>query len=186
MAQFDPAAATATYIDGLGPAALAKAAAYTTGNHWLLLWGTLVTIAVCWLAIRIGLLDRLSRKLERRGFALRTWIMCAAFMLFLSVVSLPWDIYASWWRETAYGRTSQPIGDYLGQGAIAIAIGALFGGLFFLGVYALLRRTGKRWWIWSGALTALAISTAMIIAPLARTAVQHIHPGPAGTGAHRA
>ena len=29
---FDPAAATAAYIDGLGPEALVKAAAYTTGG----------------------------------------------------------------------------------------------------------------------------------------------------------
>lgn len=36
---FDPAVATAAYIDGLGPEALAKAAAYTTGGHWLLLLG---------------------------------------------------------------------------------------------------------------------------------------------------
>ena len=36
---FDPSAATAAYIDGLGPEALAKAAAYTSGGHWLLLWG---------------------------------------------------------------------------------------------------------------------------------------------------
>jgi STE24 endopeptidase len=40
---FDPQAATAAYIDALGPAALEKAAAYTTGGHWLLLWGLLVT-----------------------------------------------------------------------------------------------------------------------------------------------
>lgn len=40
----DPQAATAAYIDGLGADTLAKAAAYTTGNHWLLLW-TLVKTA---------------------------------------------------------------------------------------------------------------------------------------------
>ena len=41
-----PAAETARYIDSLGPQALAKAAAYTHGNHWLLLWGLLVAAAV--------------------------------------------------------------------------------------------------------------------------------------------
>jgi len=34
---FDPEAATRAYIDSLGAEALAKAAAYTAGNHWLLL-----------------------------------------------------------------------------------------------------------------------------------------------------
>jgi len=43
---FYPAAATAAYIDSLGADALAKAAAYTAGNHWLLLWNLLVSAVV--------------------------------------------------------------------------------------------------------------------------------------------
>ena len=43
---FDPNAATSAYIDSLGPAALAKAHAYTIGDHWLLLWGLLVAAVV--------------------------------------------------------------------------------------------------------------------------------------------
>ena len=39
---FDVEAATTAYIDGLGEEALAQAAAYTTGNQWLMLWGLLV------------------------------------------------------------------------------------------------------------------------------------------------
>jgi STE24 endopeptidase len=45
---FDPAAATATYIDGLGAEALATAAAYTSGSHWLLLWGLVISAAAPW------------------------------------------------------------------------------------------------------------------------------------------
>ena len=45
---FDPVGATAQYIDSLGAPALAKAAAYTTGGHWLLLWNLVVTALVTW------------------------------------------------------------------------------------------------------------------------------------------
>ena len=76
------------------------------------------------------------------------------FFLVSAVLSLPWDLYASYFREKAYGRTSQPLGDFLMQGGIALLITALVGGLFMTGVYWLIRRTGKRWWIWSGGLTA--------------------------------
>ena len=41
---FDAQAATNTYIDSLGSEALAQAAAYTTGNQWLMLWSLGVTI----------------------------------------------------------------------------------------------------------------------------------------------
>ena len=37
---------------------------------------------------------------------------------------------------------SQPLADFLGQGLIAIAISAVLGALFFVGVYALIRRAG--------------------------------------------
>ena len=163
---FDPAAATRAYIDGLGPEALAKAASYTVGSEWLSLWGVVVAALVTLLFVRLRILDRLDAKLAKRGWAVRTFLLCAAFMLLSALVTLPWDLYTGWWRETAYGRTSQPLGDYLGQGAIGIAIGVLFGALFFLGIYALIRRAGKRWWIWSGGLAALAISVMLLVSPI--------------------
>jgi STE24 endopeptidase len=45
---FNPEVATARYIDSLGAEALARAADYTAGNHWLLLWSLVVTAIVTW------------------------------------------------------------------------------------------------------------------------------------------
>jgi STE24 endopeptidase len=163
---FDPATATAAYIDGLGPAALAKAAAYTTGSEWLLLWNVVVAAIVTFVFVRFRILDRLSAKLERRGWALRTFLICAAFLLLSALLTLPWDLYTGFFRETAYGRTSQPLGDYLGQSTISLVIGTLFGALFFLGIYALIRRAGKRWWVWSGGLAATAILGILLLSPI--------------------
>lgn len=162
----DPAAATTAYIDGLGPAALAKAAAYTTGSEWLLLWNVVVAAVVTVVFIRLRILDRLSARLERRGWALRTVLLCAAFLLLSALLTLPWDLYANFFRESAYGRTSQPLGDYLAQSAISLVIGTLFGALFFLGIYALIRRAGKRWWIWSGGLAAATILGILLVSPI--------------------
>lgn len=164
--RFDPAAATNAYIDGLGPEALARAAAYTRGGEWLLLGGLVVAALVTFLFVRFAILDRLAAKLERRSWALRTFLLCAAFLLLSALLTLPWDLYTGWWRETAYGRTSQPLGDYLGQYALSLLLSALFGALFFLGIYALIRRAGKRWWIWSGGLAAIAISLILLVSPI--------------------
>lgn len=178
---FDPVAATAAYIDGLGPEALAKAADYTRGGEWLLLWGVVVSAIVTFIFVRFGILDRLAAKLERRGWAMRTFLLCAAALLVSALITLPWDIYTGWWRETAYGRTGQPLGDYLGQYAISLLLGALFGGLFFLGIYALIRRAGKRWWIWSGGLAALAITAVLLVSPiLIEPLFNNYKPVPAG------
>lgn len=163
---FNPAEATARYIDSLGPAALEKAAAYTIGTHWIQLWGLFVAALVTYIFIRWHILDRLDERLARRSWALRTFLLCAAFLLLSAILTLPWDIYANWWREVAYGRTSQPLGDYLEQSALNTVIMALLGGLFFLGIYALIRRTGKQWWLWSGGLAAFAISAFLLVSPV--------------------
>ena len=163
---FDPETATRTYIDLLGTEALAKSAAYTTGNHWLLLWGLVVTGVVTWLIVRWGILDRVAARLARRGPNLRAFVVAATFLLVSALITLPWSLYQNWWRERAYGRTSQPLGDFLAQGAIGIALSTVLGGLFALGVYALMRRTGRRWWLWSAGLTALAVSALLLAAPI--------------------
>lgn len=163
---FDPQSATAAYIDALGTEALARSAAYTVGNHWLLLWGLAVTVAVAWLIIRSGLLERIDHRLARRGPNARAFVVSAAYFLLAGLVSLPWSMYEGWWRETSYGRTSQQLGDALGQGLMGLVIAAVLGGLFFMGVYALIRRAGRRWWLWSGALTVAGISAVLLVAPV--------------------
>ena len=163
---FDPETATRAYIDALGADALARSAAYTTGNHWLLLWGLVVTGVVTWLIVRWGILDRVAARLARRGTNLRAFVVAATFLLVSALITLPWSLYQDWWRERAYGRTSQPLGDFLAQGAIGIALSTVLGGLFALGVYALMRRTGRRWWLWSAGLTALAVSALLLAAPI--------------------
>jgi len=178
---FDPQAATAAYIDSLGPQALAKAAAYTVGNHWLLLWGLLVTATVTWVLVRWGILERVATRLARRGANLRVFVVGALYFVLASLLTLPWDLYANWWRELDYGRTSQPLGDLLGQQAIAVPILALLLGLFFVGVYALIRRAGQHWWIWSGALTAAALAVFLLAAPAVIEPIfNKFEPVPAG------
>ncbi|MFM2237192.1 MAG: hypothetical protein RL209_1226 [Pseudomonadota bacterium] len=163
---FDPAVETARYIDGLGPEALQKAADYTIATHWMLLGGLAVTAIVTWIFVRTGLLERLWAKLQNRGWALRTFLVCTAFFLLFALISLPWGIYEEWGFEKSYGRTSQPLTDFMTQNAIGTALSSVLGGLFFLGVYALIRRTGKKWWLWSGGLAAFAAAGTILLSPV--------------------
>ena len=163
---FDPNAATARYIDSLGPAALQKAHDYTVGKEWMLLWGLLVAALVTWLIVKSGMLDRLSNRIAERRSNLRAFAIGLAFFLVSAVLTLPWTLYADYFREKSYGRTSQPLGDYLGQLTLITLITALLGALFMTGVYWLIRRTGKRWWIWSGVLAAAGFSFVILLAPV--------------------
>jgi len=163
---FNVDAATARYIDSLGPAALQKAHDYTVGKEWMLLWGLLVAAVVTWLIVRSGVLDCVEGKLRRRAFALRALAVGAVYLVVSAILTLPWTLYEDWWREKSYGRTAQPIGDYLLQGGISIVITAIFGGIFLMLLYLLIRKAGRTWWLWSGALTAVVLAFAMLIAPI--------------------
>ena len=160
-----PAQQAAQLVDSLGPEALAKAQAYTTGNHWVLLTGVGVSLLVAFIMVRLRLLDRIAARFGNQQGFLATYSVSAAFFLISAVISLPWAMYTDWYRQRAYDLSSQDPFDFLGQLAISEVITALAGGLFLAGVYALIRRTGQRWWLWSGGLAAFATLVMLLAGP---------------------
>ncbi|TCS15038.1 M48 family metallopeptidase [Caulobacter sp. BK020] len=183
MALFDPAAATAAYLAQLPPQAHAKATAYTQGGHWLLLWGFLVSALVSFLIVRWGVLAALRRRLERRKPrpVLVSFVVGIVYLLIDSVLSLPWSVYADWWRQKQYGLTSQAFAGWLGEQAISTAIGAVLFGLFLTALYALIRKAPRTWWLWSGGLTAVFITVMMVLAPIYIEPIFNQYtPAPAG------
>jgi STE24 endopeptidase len=178
---FDPNAATARYIDSLGPAALEKAHHYTVGKEWMIFWSLLVAAIVTWLIVRSGILERVDVKFAEKRRNLRALVIAFVYFIVSAILTLPWSIYADWWREKSYGRTSQVFSDWLLQGAMATIISAIVGAIFFMCVYWLIRRTGKRWWLWSGVLTAIAFALVALLSPvLIEPLFNHYTPVPPG------
>src|SRR3954447_4531320 len=163
---FDPNAATARYIDSLGPAALEKAHHYTIGKEWMLFWSLLVAALVTWLIIKSGILDRLDAKLGGKRRNLTAFVIALVYFVASTILTLPWTVYGDWWREKSYGRTSQPFSDWLLQLGIATAVTSVIGAIFLMLVYLLIRRTGRRWWLWSGGLVAVAFAFVVLLSPV--------------------
>ena len=165
---FDPKAATNAYLATLSPAAHLKAIHYTQGGYWLLLWGWLVSIVACLIIARSRVLIRTEVGLERRRprLLLASFVVAEVFIVCDAVLELPWTIYSQWWREKAYGLTSQPLGGWLGEQAIGLVISVIIGGVFFLALYALIRRAPRSWWAWAGGLTVIAFLFMMILGPI--------------------
>ena len=162
---FDVEAATAAYIDGLGEEALAQAAAYTTGNQWLMLWGLLISAMVTLIIIRTGWLTKTDDKLSKRGFIIRVFSISAVYLVVCEVLETPWSVFAGWWRETEYGRTSQPLMDFLSQGLLALAISALLFGLFMVAIYAFIQKAKRLWWLWGGTFSGVCVAVLMVVGP---------------------
>ena len=107
---FDPNAATARYVDSLGPAALEKAHNYTVGKEWMLLWALLVAAAVTWLIVRWGVLDKLNSKFAEKRRNLRAFVVAAVYFIVSAILDAAVDALRRLFpREDRYGRTSQPL-----------------------------------------------------------------------------
>ena len=163
---FDTEAATNAYIDSLGSEALAQAAAYTAGNQWLMLWSLGVTIISTWLIIQSGILTSLSNKLSGSRAFNRAFRVSAAFVVLSAIIELPWTIYTSWYRQTQYEMTDQPLGDFLGQSGLGLALNAVVLGLLLATFYVLIKKAGRLWWAWFGGITASLMATMMLLGPI--------------------
>lgn len=165
---FDPNAATEALLNALPAAARLKAVHYTQGGHWVLLWGWLVGVVAAVIIARVGLLRRVRDGLQKRRPRplLVSFLAAVVFAIADAILELPWDAYAHWWRERSYGLSSQSFGGWMSDGLIGLAINALMLGIFFVAVYALIRRAPRTWWLWASGVAAIFLVVAMIIGPI--------------------
>lgn len=164
----DPAAETAHWLATISPEDLERAVAYTRGGHWLLLWGAIVGIVVAWIIIRTGILSGIRDRMERRRKRpkLVSLVVGVVYLLMSSVLTLPWAIYQSWWRETQYGLTEQPLAGWLGEAALSTGISTVFIGLLIVALYFIIRHARRLWWAWGAGLTAVAIVFLLLVLPI--------------------
>ena len=162
---FDAEQATKAYIDGLGPEALEKAANYTMGNHWLLLAGLVLSFVATFIIVRLGILKSIEDRFGPRS-TVGIGLISIIYIALSTLISLPFTFYQEWWREGQYGRTSQPLMDFLGQTALGTGISTLITAIFLVVLYFFIRRTGRRWWIWGGGLSATALAALSLLAPV--------------------
>ena len=168
MKNFDPAIATAQWLATLSPQETARAVAYTHGSHWLILWSFLVSALVAWIIVRTGLLVAIRSRIERRRRRplMASFAVALVYSIMSWVLTLPWSIYASWYREKQYGLTSQALGGWLGEAVIGAAISVVVTALLLVAIYALLRRARRFWWAWASGVTAAFIVIGLVISPL--------------------
>jgi STE24 endopeptidase len=165
---FDPETATRAYLDTLSGAAREQSDAYFEGGYWLILWGALAAILVEWIVLRTGLSARFRDWGER--ITKRRWIVPAIFAVPYIVVTtllvLPWTIYTDFVREGQYGLMNLGFGAWLGEQAIGLAITVIGMALFFTVLFAVIRKSPKRWWLWGSGVVGLFVTIGIMIAPV--------------------
>jgi STE24 endopeptidase len=178
----DPAAATTAYLRTLDSAVVERSIAYTHEGHLLLVISKLLTMAVCLVVFRSGLVGRVADAASRGGSRPNraSFVAGAVFLLAEWILLLPFEAYADWSRDRRYGLSHEGLGEWLAQAAVQGSIDAVVGGLLLVALYAVMRRTGRRWWIWCGAGGVLVSVAAVALLPVLSTSSGGYRPLPAG------
>lgn len=165
---FDVDAATRVYLDTLQGPARAKSNAYFEGGYWLILWGTLIGIAIDWLLLRFRLaatFRTLGERLSGRRWIV-TWVTALLYLLAGWVLTLPWSIYRDYLREKQYGLMNLGFGGWLGELAIDLGITLLVAPLIVMAIYGLIRRAPRTWWLWATGVLGAFFFVGIVVAPV--------------------
>jgi STE24 endopeptidase len=160
--------ATDAYLNLLSPEQRQLSDAYFEGGYWIQLWAFLYGLGVAGLLLWGGISVRL-RNLARRVSA-RPWRTTMLYALFWIVVgfalTLPWSIYADFAREHQYGLATQDFGGWFGDQMKELLVNLIVAPPLFAVLYAAVRRTGARWWLWAAGLFFVFTLVGNTLAPV--------------------
>ena len=167
-AAFDVRAAVDAYLAKMPPAQRARSDAYFEGGYWLLLWDFLVTVVVMWLLLRFRWSARMRDLAERltRFRPLQTAIYWIQFILVVSVITFPWDVYEGYFREHKYDLLNQTFGPWLRDQLVGLGVAVVLGAILMVPLFGLVRKLGKNWWVWGAALMIVFAAFVSLIAPV--------------------
>ena len=126
------------------------------------------SIAVLVLLLATGLSASLRNAARRIG---RNWFFTIVvyFVLFTvvtTIVDLPLSYYTEFVREHAYGLSNQTFGKWFGDTLKSLAVACIVGALVMWVPYLLLRKSPRRWWLYTAIALVPFIVVANLVAPI--------------------
>ena len=140
---------------------------YRSGNVlWFVeqAWSSVVLV----LLLATGLSAALRNAARRIG---RNWfftivVYFALFTIVTTIVDLPLSYYTEYVREHAYGLSNQTFGKWFGDTLKSLAVACIVGGLVMWVPYLLLRKSPRRWWLYTAIALVPFIVLANLVAPI--------------------
>jgi STE24 endopeptidase len=149
-AHADPVTATRAWLDTVPPDKKQRSDSYFEGGYWLILWNFLLGSAVLLILLSTRISARIRDFAERttRFKAMQVAIYAIAYLLLTSVIEFPMSVYQHYFREHAYGLSTQTFGAWFGEQMKGLALGVIMFPIVLIVLYAVFRRAPRTWWIW--------------------------------------
>lgn len=180
----DAQLATQAYLDRLPQEAVERSNDYDEGGYWLQLWEFLLGLAIAALMLHGGRSARVRDWAQRVGrhALLRDGLYGGVYGLATGLLLLPLSFYRGYWREHAYGMSTQTAADWCGEWIVTLGVEVAGTAVAVALLYAVFRRAGERWWLWGAAacsalLALLLLVSPVVIDPLFNT-YKPLDPGP--------
>ncbi|MFL5382028.1 MAG: M48 family metallopeptidase [Longimicrobiaceae bacterium] len=150
------------------PPASEKALRYERSGNvlWVVdtLWGLLLPLALLFTGLSARIRD-LARRVGRNWFFTLA-VYGAILTLLLWAAGLPLAYYEGFVREHAYGLSTQSAGKWLGDSAKALAVAIVGFALVMWVPYLLLRKSPRRWWLWTAVAAIPLLAATFWVTPL--------------------
>lgn len=147
----------------------AKALRYHRTGNILFAAATVWTLAVPFAAAFTGFAARLRDAVARlaRGHWLATVTLYgAAWTALAALANLPLAFYAGYVRQHAYGLSTQSLAKWASDEATGVAVSCILAALVTWIPYLLLRRSPRRWWLWTGLASLPLTALLIVVAPV--------------------
>lgn len=145
-----------------------KAKRYARGGDVLWFVDTIWGLALPAIILFTGFSGKMRDLARRIG---RNWyftivVYFALFTAFTFVIGLPLAYYEEFVRPHAYGLSTQTLGKWCGDSLKALAVGIVTGSVVLWLPYLLVRKSPKRWWLWTSLFAIPLIAFFLLIAPV--------------------
>jgi Zn-dependent protease with chaperone function len=169
-AEQQPAVSAA--VPDTGPVAVPepseKALRHARSGDWLWLvdqlWGLLLPGVILFTGFSAKLRDTAHRIGRNWYFTIVVYV--AMFFLLTFIIGLPLSYYTGFARPHAYGLSNQTLGKWCGDELKGLMVGLIMGGLLIWIPYWLIKKSPRRWWLWTSLVAIPLTAFFMLLAPI--------------------